>query len=204
MTIPTPHIDHLIVAARTLEEGRVWLEEKLGAPLQPGGQHKNFGTHNMLLSLGPDEYIELLAINHDVPKPGPVYPLGFELPWVQEKWQQEPFLLHWIARVDNLEGEGVQDGARDQYRWRSLGGKPGELVMDGVKPSLIHWITPPPFLELPDSGVRLKSLRLGTPDVATLQAEVDRLGLGGRVQVFEAAQATINATFTTPKGEVTL
>lgn len=46
--------DHIAVAARSLAEGAEWLRDRLGVALQPGGRRTAMGTHNMLLSLGPD------------------------------------------------------------------------------------------------------------------------------------------------------
>lgn len=45
-------LDHLVVAARTLEEGARWLEARTGVPTAPGGRHALMGTHNRLLSPG--------------------------------------------------------------------------------------------------------------------------------------------------------
>ena len=43
-------LDHLVVAARTLEEGVAWVESRLGIAMGPGGKHAAMGTHNRLLS----------------------------------------------------------------------------------------------------------------------------------------------------------
>ena len=50
-------LDHLVVAATSLAEGSQWVEERLGVTTDPGGHHTAFGTHNRLLSLGPDCYL---------------------------------------------------------------------------------------------------------------------------------------------------
>ena len=49
-------LDHLAVVCRTIEEGTAYVEAVLGAKMSPGGQHGEMGTHNTLLSLGPDAY----------------------------------------------------------------------------------------------------------------------------------------------------
>ena len=38
-------------------------EGALGATPAPGGHHPLMGTHNQLLSLGPGEYLEVIAID---------------------------------------------------------------------------------------------------------------------------------------------
>jgi len=61
------HIDHLVVAANTLERGIAWCEELLGITPGPGGEHALFGTHNRLFKIAtpqfPMAYFEIIAIN---------------------------------------------------------------------------------------------------------------------------------------------
>jgi hypothetical protein len=58
-------LDHLVVAARTLEEGAAWVTGRLGVSMAPGGKHALMGTHNRLLSLGARAYLEVIAIDPD-------------------------------------------------------------------------------------------------------------------------------------------
>ena len=46
-------IDHIVLGARTLEEGTAFVTRLLGVKPQPGGKHEGAGTHNLLLGLGP-------------------------------------------------------------------------------------------------------------------------------------------------------
>ena len=66
-TWPRFELDHLVVAARTLDEGAAWCEATLGAVPALGGRHTHMGTHNALLSVGsarfPRSYLEILAID---------------------------------------------------------------------------------------------------------------------------------------------
>jgi hypothetical protein len=43
-----------------------WVEDRLGVSLEAGGRHSAFATHNRLLSLGPDCYLEVIAVDPDV------------------------------------------------------------------------------------------------------------------------------------------
>ncbi|HQH08208.1 MAG TPA: VOC family protein [Phycicoccus sp.] len=197
-------IDHLVIAAEDLVRGRKWVEEMLGVPMQPGGEHQMWGTHNVLLGLGGGTYLEVLAINSAVPQPGPFYPLGLGVPEVQRQLRLSPQVLHWFARVEGFQGEGVEEFSRGQNRWRARMPTDGHLIEDGIVPSQIEWLTPPPATLLPDSGVRLTELTLVTPEPDDLTSRLADHLLDPRIQVREGDRRELQATFTTPRGEVTL
>lgn len=87
-------LDHLVVAARTLEEGAAYIERMLGVAMSPGGQHPQMGTHNRLLNLGGGVYLEVLAIDpQGIP---PDRPRWFDLdsPALQQRLEAGPALIH--------------------------------------------------------------------------------------------------------------
>ena len=67
-------VDHLIVAAPSLDAGVAWCERTLGVTPGPGGQHPQMGTHNRLLKIAsdayPQAYLEIIAIDPAAPHPG--------------------------------------------------------------------------------------------------------------------------------------
>lgn len=198
-------LDHLVIAARTLPEGRAWLEGRLGVPMQDGGQHATFGTHNALLSLGPDLYLEVIAVDPDAPAPARPRWFGLDTPEMHERLSDGPALVHWVAAVDALTaGPEVLELSRGENRWALTVPQDGGLPMNGVAPSRIVWHTPPPPARLSDVGVRLGRLRLGTPNPDTLRAVLDELNFMGEVEVYEAPQAELRAVLETPGGLVTL
>lgn len=198
-------LDHLVIAARTLQEGRAWLEGRLDVPMQDGGKHGTFGTHNALLSLGPNGYLEVIATNPDAPAPSRPRWFGLDTPELRERLEGGPALIHWVAAVTALEpGPQVLELARDENRWALTVPEDGGLPMGGVAPSRIVWHTPPPPERLTDVGVRLGRLRLGTPTPDALRAVLDRLNFMGEVEVHEAPQPELHAVLETPGGLVTL
>ncbi|MVN86535.1 VOC family protein [Deinococcus sp. HMF7620] len=201
----TATLDHLVVAARTLAEGRAWLEGRLHVPLAPGGEHDLFGTHNALLSLGPQAYLEVIAVNPAAPSPGRPRWFGLDTPDMRARLVHGPALIHWVAAVATLPPRPeVLALSRGEHRWTLTVPEDGALPSGGVQPSLIAWQTPPPPTRLPDAGVRLLSLHLGTPTPDALRDTLTRLTFSGEVEVYEAPQPELRAVLETPHGLVEL
>lgn len=201
-------IDHLIIAADTLDAGAAWCEATLGVEPGPGGQHPLMGTHNRLLNLSspafPRCYLEIIAIDPAAQPPGRARWFGLD-----ERPPGPPALWHVVARSTMLDmhrwglihkqaDPGVPlDMARGDHRWQVLVRPDGRR--QGVLPSLIQWHRPHPADRLPASGLQLRSLQLDGLPVA--QRDVLRLrGVGGD----PAAAPRLTAVFDTPRGEVTL
>ena len=56
-------LDHLIIAAATLDEGVDYVADTLGIAPSGGGCHELVGTHNKVLRLGHDVYLEVIALD---------------------------------------------------------------------------------------------------------------------------------------------
>ena len=162
--------DHLVLAGETLEAGAAQAEAALGVPLEPGGAHRAFGTHNRLLSLGPGAYLEAIAVDPQAPPPG--RPRWFDL----DRFAGPPRLTAWVVRVPDLaaaaaaglfSGE-ILDLERGRTRWRMAVPADGVLPRDGLHPAAIEWRGPHPADALPDLGCRLARLVLRHPRPAAL------------------------------------
>lgn len=198
-------LDHLVIAARNLAEGQAWLEGRLGVALSPGGEHAQFGTHNALLSLGPDSYLEVIAINPHAPASSRPRWFGLDTPELRERLEDGPVLIHWVASVSALPASPeVLELSRGDNHWALTVPADGGLPGGGVQPSLIVWHTPPPPTRLPDVGVRLASLHLGTPEPNRLRAWWDAVQFVGEVEVYEAPHPELGAMLETPNGLVTM
>lgn len=194
-------LDHLAVAAVTLEEGVAAVEERLGVALAPGGQHAAMGTHNRLLGLG-DIYLEVIAINPDAVAP------GRQRWFALDRFKGFPRLTNWILACDDLEaalaqspsGAGVpMDLARGDLRWRMAVPPDGELPMGGAFPALIEWQGEAhPVDRLPDSGLRLVRLEVAHPQMAELAPALAALR-DDRVALIEGP-ALMRAVLRAPDG----
>jgi len=177
---PAIAVDHLVVACRTLAQGRDWCEATLGVGTAPGGRHALMGTHNALLSLSsaryPKAYLELIAIDPDAAVPA--QPRWFDLDDASlQAALAEPRLVHWVARsgdldatVAELRGEGHDPGPivgaermtpRGLLRWRITVPADGRRPGDGAMPLWIEWGAEHPSDSLPASGVTMESLQVG-------------------------------------------
>ena len=201
-------IDHIAVSTTDLGTGTTEVEAALGVALAPGGQHGAMGTWNRLLSLGDDEYFELIAIEPGAP--GPAQPRWFDL----DNFAGAPRATTWICRCDDLDaalaaappGTGVPWSLeRGDLRWRMAVPETGKLPFGGLFPALIEWQgTAHPAPRLPDHGVRLKRLELYSPEARALGAALGTLIDDARVVVLDAAAPRMAAILETPRGEVTL
>lgn len=200
-------LDHVAVACESLEEGRAWVEERLGAPLQPGGQHARFGTHNMLMGLDDDLYLELIAIDPEAPDPG--LRRWFDL----DDFQGPPRLTNWICQTDDLQealalapaGMGTpSELARGDLRWMMAVGENGHLPLDAAFPAIIDWgASPQPSTRLPASGLRLERLIVTTPEAEALRRALAPLLADARLVIEQGAKA-LRAEFSSPTGRKVL
>jgi len=164
--------DHLVLACETLEAGAAQAEAALGVPMEPGGTHRVFGTHNRLLSLGPGAYLEAIAVDPQAPPPG--RPRWFDL----DRFAGPPRLTAWVVRVPDLaaaSAAGIAPGEildleRGRTRWRMAVPPDGVLPRDGLHPAAIEWRGPHPADALVDRGCRLARLVLRHPRPAALAA----------------------------------
>lgn len=212
-------LDHLVVAAASLEQGVHWCERVLGVTPGPGGRHARMGTHNRLLRLSteafPDCYLEIIAIDPEAPAPARPRWFGLDDPALREALADRPRLVHAVARSPQLDVHrqhlivcGVQPGeamemsrasAAGELRWQILVRPDGALSFGGALPTLIQWHCPHPAAAMPASGITLRSLSLGGLPVRVREA----LRMP-QVEMADASVPALQAGFDTPLGSLTL
>ena len=141
------------------------------------------GTHNALLRLGDDQYLEVVSIDPNALAPD--RPRWFGLDLVDP--DSAPRLVTWVARTDDVramaEACAEQLGnivslSRGPFDWLVTIPADGSMPGDGLTPTLIEWLTmqrPPRLLE--DRGCSLVGLEAFHPDVGPLEATLSSLGL---------------------------
>jgi len=204
-------LDHLAIIAPSLEAGRAHVQERLGIDMPAGGKHPQMGTHNLLLRLGDDVFLEVIAA--DPAAASPPQPRWFGLDdsaTVQADWAAERRLRTWVARTDDLDAVRRQHGpafgekaaiSRGDLSWHFLVRGDGALPADGVAPSIMDWgARGNPASAMPDLGARLLSFGIEHPDperVATLYAE---LGIANPPEIHKGTQFRYRARIETPGG----
>jgi hypothetical protein len=209
----TPSIDHLVVGARTLDEGVAWCEATLGVTPAGGGKHPLMGTHNCVFSIAserhPQAYVEIIAIDPDAPAPGRARWFDLDNPTVQDAIADGPLLIHWVLRCDDivercarLRAAGIERGevlqaSRGALSWRISVRPDGARLFDGRMPTLIQWDGPHPADSLPPSGVTLREVECaGLPAAALHALEAPA--------VFVPHGHHLLAHLSTPRGDVAL
>jgi hypothetical protein len=214
-------LDHLVVAAASLEQGVAWCEATLGVTPGPGGVHATMGTHNRLLRIAteafPDAYLEIIAIDPAAPAPGRPRWFGLDDAALRERVTQRPRLVTAVVRTPLVEmhrwgliNVGIHPGEPIAFEraspagllaWRLLVRDDGTLLHGGALPPLIEWKGDRhPAAAMPPSALALRSLRLaGLPKRAQ-----DVLKLRGIEVAADDAGPALTARFGTPLGEVVL
>ena len=95
-------IDHIVIGTANLISGTKILETKLNTKFSPGGEHMIMGTHNKLLKLQSNIYLEVIANNSNVDKPSRQRWFSLDESSIKEKIKKSPRLLCWVLEVDKL------------------------------------------------------------------------------------------------------
>lgn len=222
MNKPDAHVDHLVIAAESLDQGVQWCEATLGVIPGAGGEHPLMGTHNRLLRLStpqyPRAYLEIIAINPDAPAPGRTRWFDLDSPDLQRAVHVQPRLVHFVARTGDaasalkaLHRLGLDRGPllraeratpQGLLRWQISVRADGQRLFYGTLPTIIQWDEVHPADAMPASGLALQSLHAWHPRLEDLQAAHWAIGLQG--VTLEQGPPNLVATLATPKGIVTL
>lgn len=206
-------LDHLILAARTLDEGRDFVKERLGVEAPIGGEHPLMGTHNRLMALGAGVYFEIMAIAPHLPAPARPRWVALDDPVQQDRLAARPRLAAWVARTEAIDADiprcpeplgEVLDGRRGDLSWKIAIAADGRPPLAAALPILIQWPAGPHVsTRMADLGCRLRTLTVRHPEPARVLAALKALDGETLVRV-EPGPPGLIATIAGPKGTVTL
>ena len=182
-------LDHIVVAAPNLKSGVEWVRSTLGATPEFGGMHPRMGTHNCLLGLSDQTYLEVIAPDPNAPKPD--RPRWFGLDSLNR--DSPPRLAAWIARTTDIEATVaasseplgvVEPMSRGELNWLITVTDDGALPLGGIAPILIEWQTPThPSANMRDADCRLLRLELKHPEAERVEKLLLSIGLEDKVDV---------------------
>jgi hypothetical protein len=198
-------IDHLVYASPTLEQGMAEIQELTAVKPVIGGKHLQWGTWNALISLGPQCFFEIIAID---PAQSYVGPIIFDLDTITESK-----LVRWVAKSNRIpeqvklaeaagfslgpviEGQREkQDGTLLKWSLTDPLSNPG----DGLIPFLIDWRdTPHPGSATP-KGCMLLALSGKHPNPGIIQQMLQAIELDFEIEKGKTIELT--ATIQAPNG----
>lgn len=210
-------IDHLVVGAETLEQGVAFIRELFGVEIPFGGVHTTMGTHNHLMQLGGEIFLEVIAINPDGESTTQPRWYGLDDPFVRAQISQQPALLNWVVNTDNLPklltNASMDFGVSTQVTRGSLSwlfGLPpdGRLLAAGMLPYLIEWKTPVhPSANMADCDCRFEGIEISHPHPDWLVAQLASISADKLVSITDAGPSgtpVLTAHINTPQGIRTL
>ena len=201
-------LDHFAVSAETLALAVDHAQAAMGAPLQPGGMHDVFHTHNQLMGLEDGLYLEAIAINPDAPTPN--RPRWFDL----DRFAGPPRLTNWICRTDDIEAALADLPAgmgrpvalqRGDLKWRMAVPDTGVLPFENCAPALIQWATDRhPATALAPTGLALDTFVVTHPQASEMSDIFGELLGDARIRFETGAKPGLFAKFTGPDGSIVL
>ena len=201
--------DHFAVACQDLEEGIRYVESLTGVRAAPGGPHPGIGTHNALLSLGSDVYLEIIAADPEQDEPASPRPFGID---DHAGPRLAAFAIHPGAEetidsvADTIRSHGTDPGpvmsmSRVKPDGAEISWRLTRANRVGLVPFVIDWgATPNPATVTP-GGCSLVAVEGSDPDPSGIHALHQDLGLNSTISDGPAA---IRIVLETPNGTVSL
>jgi hypothetical protein len=204
-------LDHLSIIAPSLADGVAHVRACLGIDVPYGRVHPDMGTHNNLLRLGDDVYLEIIAINPSVARPARPRWFGLDdVNAVQTAWDRGFRLRGWVARTADIDAVLPEHEQILGRKTRLSGGQnfyyfsvppDGSLPLGGVAPSVIdRGGRPPSIAAMPDLGARLRAVTIEHPYPDEVTALYEKLGIENPPRVQKGDQFLYRAKIQTPSG----
>ena len=163
-------LDHIVFGARSLEEGTNFIEKKLDIKLSEVGYHDFMGTHNRVVKVDKDIYLEVIAIDPSSKSPNENRWFNLDNPILQKKLEYSPQMIGYV--IETKDKEILKHfcapikASRGNYKWNfampslesNLFNK--ELIENGIIPSLINWKSNKPVYEMKNNQLSLKKIEI--------------------------------------------
>jgi hypothetical protein len=204
-------LDHIVIAADSLEAGVSFAARALGVQMPAGGAHPLMGTHNHLLRLGETLFLEVIAPDPAVARlPRPRW-FALDDPRVRAELVASPRLITWVAgtrdiaaalrSVPHAAGPAVRV-TRGDIEWLISIPPDGSMPFEGAFPAFIQWPEGPHLASrMPDLGCSLIKFEIAHPDGELIGQALKPFFSDPRVQFLATPAMSMRITIETPWGE---
>jgi hypothetical protein len=211
------NLDHIVIGAASLREGIDYVQSTLGVDIPKGGLHQTMGTHNHIMQLGNDAYLEVISINPDAHAPAHPRWFGLDFANMRTAIAKQPRLITWVMNTADIKqlvknvnfDVGVPTAlSRNQLKWAIALPDDGRLLADGMLPYCIQWLSKPhPSQAMADLGCLLQSVTIHHNRPRWVTDRLDAMEASHLVEIETLADSEspyLSATIDTPKGTITL
>ncbi len=158
-------LDHIVFGSLTLEEGTEFIENILQAKLSDIGYHKDMGTHNRVIRIGKNVYLEVVAIDPKIRILNDRIWFNLDNPNLQSKLKKSPQIIGYVIESKNINITKYYDpffrASRNNYEWHFA--MPtfrnnildSEIIETGIIPSLITWKSEKPINQMKENQFEL-------------------------------------------------
>ena len=180
-------LDHIVFGARSLEEGANFIEKKLDIKLSEVGYHDFMGTHNRVVKVDKDVYLEVIAIDPSSKSPNQNRWFNLDNPILQKKLEYSPQMIGYV--IETKDKEILKhfytpiEASRGNYKWNfampSLESNffNKELIENGIIPSLINWKSNKPVYEMKNNQLSLNKIEIEIQDYqAQYKKNIESMG----------------------------
>jgi hypothetical protein len=209
----TTKIDHIVIGAKNLSLGVDYVKDCLGVDIPFGGIHDKMGTHNHLMQLGNNTFLEVIAINPNIKPPKNLRWYGLDDPYISRLIEEKPQLLTWVVNTKNIKSLLKQSAfsfgkpehiCRDTLSWDFSLPDDGRILAGGMLPYVIEWHTDlHPSIKMANMGCSLQKLEIYHSHPSWLQSVLGSIGAKNLVRIIalESNRAPfIVAYIKTPNG----
>lgn len=210
-------LDHIVVAAHSLEQGAEFLLDILGVEVAVGGKHQSMATHNLVMPLGNDAYLEVIAIDPDGKVPRHPRWFALDTPRMRAAIREQPRLITWVINTADLQSLAASAGfdigkptafSRDTLRWEFALPDDGRLLAAGMLPYCIQWHgSPHPSRNMADNGCLLQELNIHHNRPRWLDDRLDAIEASHLVHIESLPDSEtpyLEAVIDTPNGRTIL
>jgi hypothetical protein len=210
-------LDHLVIAAETLQQGVDYIRETMAVEIPPGGLHKSMATHNHLMQLGNSTYIEVIATNPDAAPPECPRWFNLDDALMRDSLHRQPRLICWVINTPNIQttisksmlhiGNPTRF-SRDNLSWQIALTDDGRLLANGLVPYIIQWNTEQhPSCTMADLGCRLLTLDIYHNRPDWLNSVLASIRVDHLVRIHSLADSEppyLSASIETPAGIISM